>query len=587
MTVRNLEVARVAPAIGLNTGARVAIAIAWPAALVAAVYAAVGRLGFYPQDEGLVQAYTWRILHGEVPHRDFISPRPLGSALIHIIDFAIPGPLFEVSRVIALGEYALYSILFAWLVFELAPWRWGALAIIGVAGSILINLNVFPLMSWYTVDGLALIAGGYLVIARGVRLRNARAVGVGFAIVGIAAVTKQSFVPAAAFGWFLLWPWLREMSWFERFRAGFLTGVCASLPLLAFTAVIAALGGFTAMRTQLFGGEIVYGRPLAAAWSPHHDLWVMAPLFFVTAGLTAGAVLTRKSSAWSLLFRAAISALVLAVPLWARLGVDSLEWSIELTWVVIAFIGVRYLLLRSFDPVGPLLIGVAWMSMLSWGWAWPTFTVGTAALYVLQRTWSDAVWPERFRLPADAAATVAAALVLVLTAGLLVTSRDQRVYLDLSASHLTASLGDVSPAFGGIRTNPVTHDYLMQMQMCVRQHPARHVAILPENPAMYPALGISDPFPIDWMYPDDMRGSEARILAAADQLNREGDYLVLFQTVGQRTVVGASGIPDATQNDPVYAYGPNSLPARIYAKLNGQRSTCGSFLVVYQQAAFI
>src|SRR5205823_6618447 len=83
--------------------------------MVAAVYATVGRLGFYPTDEGLLQAYTYRILHGQVPHRDFISPRPLGSALLHIVDFAVPGPLFEVSRVIALCEYAGFAVAFAWL----------------------------------------------------------------------------------------------------------------------------------------------------------------------------------------------------------------------------------------------------------------------------------------------------------------------------------------------------------------------------------------------------------------------------------------------------------------------------------------
>src|SRR5689334_22289340 len=99
----------------VHVGVHVALAVAWPVALIAAVYAVVGRLGFYPSDEGLVQAYAWRILHGEVPHRDFISPLPLGSALIHLADFAVPGPLFEVSRVIALSEYVAYSMVFAWL----------------------------------------------------------------------------------------------------------------------------------------------------------------------------------------------------------------------------------------------------------------------------------------------------------------------------------------------------------------------------------------------------------------------------------------------------------------------------------------
>src|SRR6266446_7915359 len=46
---------------------RAALAVIWPPALVASVYLAVGRLGFYPTDEGLIQAWSYRILNGQVP----------------------------------------------------------------------------------------------------------------------------------------------------------------------------------------------------------------------------------------------------------------------------------------------------------------------------------------------------------------------------------------------------------------------------------------------------------------------------------------------------------------------------------------
>jgi len=73
---------------------------------------------------------------GQVPHRDFTSPRPLGSALIHLLDFAVPGPLFEVSRIIALLQYTAYAILLAWLIFQISPWRWNLLAACGTAASV-------------------------------------------------------------------------------------------------------------------------------------------------------------------------------------------------------------------------------------------------------------------------------------------------------------------------------------------------------------------------------------------------------------------------------------------------------------------
>ncbi len=40
--------------------------------------------GFNPTDEGFVLSATNRVWHGQVPHADFSSVRPLGYAYLHI-----------------------------------------------------------------------------------------------------------------------------------------------------------------------------------------------------------------------------------------------------------------------------------------------------------------------------------------------------------------------------------------------------------------------------------------------------------------------------------------------------------------------
>ena len=47
------------------------------------VFFAFGRLGFNPTDEGFYLAISRRLLEGLVPHRDFITPRPPLSAILH------------------------------------------------------------------------------------------------------------------------------------------------------------------------------------------------------------------------------------------------------------------------------------------------------------------------------------------------------------------------------------------------------------------------------------------------------------------------------------------------------------------------
>jgi len=334
-------------------------------------------------------------------------------------------------------------------------------------------------------------------------------------------------------------------------------------------------GGFHALRTQLLGVGFIYGRPLVATWSPRHDLVTLAPLVVAAALLMVAIELTKNR----LLPRAALSLLVIAIPLWARLGLQSNDWGTRVFWVLVAAVVVRSLFARAPDLVGIVLIGAAWMSSLSYGYAVPNLVGGSMVLYLLHRTWSGISATDLSR-PNSRIASVTLALVgLLVVAYVFDMTRQQDVYLDRPSGELTASLGSVAPAFGDIHTNQRTAEYLSQMAGCVRQYPARQVAILPENAAMYPALSLRDPFPIDWIWPGDFNGSEARILATTDSLNREGDYLVLFQTIGEPELVSGNPLPSATLDSQIHSYSPITL--EIYSRLNGQRMTCGTFLVVY------
>lgn len=559
---------------------RVGLALLWPPFFVAAVYVSIGRLGFFPTDEGLVLAYAYRILHGQVPHRDFVSPRPLGSGLLHLIDFAIPGPLFEVSRVITLCEYVAYAVLFAWLIYALAPWRWGVAMVAGCAWSVLMNMNIFPLFAWYTVDGLLFVAAGLVVVQAGVTRDSFRLIAVGFLLVGTAALTKQSFVPGPAIAWLLLLPRLMPMGWTERVKQLVLTGVLGAVPSLIFVAVIAAFGGFVQLRHQLLGGAVVFGEPMLAQWSPRHDLLWLGIL--VPGAVVLGAVIASGQArrGLQLAARALLSALVIGVPLASQIGVSGSLWGDRLFWMAAFFWGARLFISKKWDGVGLVILGCAWMSSLSYGFPYPNFVAGGIGLYMLERAWSGFAIAE-MRLP-RALPAVAAIAALALTAAVFVPARRQAVYDDRPAAYLTADLANVSSAFGGILTNPSTQSYLAQMKSCIARYPARYVAVLPENAAMYPALGLDNPFPIDWLWPDDIHGSEAMIMSTVSRLNQSDDWLVMFQTVDEPQVLAGSPEP-ATPSSKIATLTP--LTDQVYSALNGQHATCATFLVIYSPPA--
>ena len=72
------------------------------------------NFGFNPTDEGFVLSATNRVLHGQIPHVDFSSVRPLGYAYLHIPEFLFSeNYFFLISRFVFWLEQIL--IAFLWM----------------------------------------------------------------------------------------------------------------------------------------------------------------------------------------------------------------------------------------------------------------------------------------------------------------------------------------------------------------------------------------------------------------------------------------------------------------------------------------
>lgn len=555
----------------------------WPLALVAWVFLRFAPLGYNPTDDGYVLSQSRRILHGQVPHRDLVSPRPLGSALLHTVDFLLPLPLLEASRLVALIEIAAYSLLFAWLVYRRPPASWSLAHVLGAAGAILINLHVFPLMPSYTIDGIMLVAAGLVLLETGLERACAAPCALGFVALGATTVVKQSFLAAPVLGlvrvaW-ELWGDPRQRRLAALLEAALLI---AALPLV-YLGVVAVLGGLDAMCIQLRSAQPVFGGSLLAAG---HDEPLRSAVVKLTVVLLAVRALrsgvqavghsrTRAVlSGADVAVRAGFSYLLIRVPLDDRLS--GLSWGIGLFWVLVVVLVFRAVFDRVLDASGLLLLAVGWMSTLSWSYAAPNLVGGSMALFVLHRTWSPSEpLPRALRVPLGLGA-VSAAIAVTMS---FVAARERAPYLDRPEEALTFPLAAVSRAFGRIRTNPMTGQYVRELAWCVQRYPAGRVAVLPDNPGLYPALGLDNPFPIDWMYPAEIAGSEDRILQVARQLGSECDYLILFQTVTVFGLRGLRELPRATTESRPYFGWP--FLANIMMLLHGQRVACGSLVGVY------
>ena len=119
-------------------------------------------LGFNPTDDGFILAYSRRILDGQVPHRDFISIRPILSAIVHAPEMVIGRDhTFLTSRFVVWLQFASMAWLWVWIMGTVTRLH------LGLANKVLlalitftVSVHTFPIMAWHTIDGLFFISIG-------------------------------------------------------------------------------------------------------------------------------------------------------------------------------------------------------------------------------------------------------------------------------------------------------------------------------------------------------------------------------------------------------------------------------------------
>jgi hypothetical protein len=487
--------------------------------------------------------------------------------------------VFLDSVLIATLEMIIMTVAVAALVSRRPVTTWGPLRTGLVAAAALINMHLFPVMAWHTIDGITLVACGWWALDGGLRSGSAWPRRLGLLALGAAALCKQSFAPALLVGLVLLFahPALRgtERRWG---RALLDVATLLAAPLL-YLAVVTVAGGLTDMFDQLTGAAPTYGRYLLLGGGDTRVLWLVLMFGAVALGAAALREWRIPTGVWA---RRTVT--VGAVGVIAFVIVDgglvgSGDWGITLWWALAITVVLHGLLHRSMPwrLCGLLLLG--WMTSLSWGYDTPNLLGGSLALAAAGTLVSWVPWPV-MRSTARWAVGSGLGLAVVVAAGMfLVVRHDADPYRDLPRRNLTATLGKVAPAMRGIVTNSSVYIYTSQIATCVQHYPAAAVAVLPDNPFIYPALGLRNPFPLDWPLPTELVGNApARMLATAERLNRTGGYLVLFETVDSGQLATGQPVP-AIPAGPMVDF--QGVERHIQERLHGEPIRCGSFVGVW------
>ncbi|MEU3628786.1 hypothetical protein [Amycolatopsis coloradensis] len=548
------------------------------ALLSAAVVARIGRFGFNPTDQGFVLAQVWRVLHGEIPQVDFLGPRPFGSAYLHLIDQLVPAPLMIGSSFVMMVQLTVATFALAAFLTGTSPLDWGPLRLGLVFTAALVGLNTYPLMAWHTVDGVFLVAVGWWLLDSGLRSGSRWRRLLGLFCLGFAIIVKQSFLFAAPIGLLILLfhPTAPPKKGWRLLGDVLVLGAAPSL----YFGVVTVAGGLRSAIAQLSGGHQTWGEGLFLFWTAEfagradprtYVFPVLLGVFVIAVAFQARERLGDFGRWLRIVTAACVVAVVVFVV--ADGGFEHAgNWPVTLLWLFSAA-AILDAVVRRRLPWRYLAIAcLGWMASLSWGYPLPGLLAGIFALGVL-----EAVRPPDLPRPPALAGGVLGATAFVLAGLLLMSAHDKAPYADRPQGELTKDLGEIAAPMRGVRTNTSVYTYVAQIRGCLDRYPASNVAILPDNPFVAPVFGVRNPFPLDWPLPMELTGdSPERMVEAAERLDREGNYLVLFQTVKAVSLTAGGPVPDAVAPDaPTIRL--SGVEDRIKDELTGAEVSCGSF----------
>ncbi|MFN8263375.1 MAG: hypothetical protein U0T07_07625 [Chitinophagales bacterium] len=202
------------------------------------------KFGFNPTDEGFVLSASNRLMHGQIPHVDFSSVRPLGYAYLHIPELLFSKThVFLMSRFIfwleqVLIAYFWISIIISYSKTEVTLFLKYTLIII----CFLFNVHYFPASVLHTIDGLLLsVLGIYFIISE--KKWNY----IGYFFIGYAAICKQNYL--------IILPMTIYLFGRENIIRNMLIGI---LPIIIYVGYILLNNGWHDLSIQLSGhNEIV------------------------------------------------------------------------------------------------------------------------------------------------------------------------------------------------------------------------------------------------------------------------------------------------------------------------------------------
>ena len=492
-----------------------------PVVLIVAFWWFRALYGFNPSDDGFILSQSWRIIHGEIPHVDFTSPRPLGSAYLHAPFALLPFAMLALSRLFVVFQFFWIAKMTVSLVRANGKEQKSWLQFVAISCVFVLNIGTWPIMAWHTVDGIFLGMTALAFSKRNIeRSRQDLTVWIlPFLCAGYAPLVKQNFliVPMIVFSIVVFFGKRKVIAWTP--LMGF--------PVLVYLVIAANTPG--GILEQLYSGskkELISPFEVVIEILGKNRFWNSYSQI-VIALLIASVFVKRfpKATKW----------LALTIIFCAFIEARSQDFSMFGTWpyyFALVLLALTLMFCRdlfSFCLSMSVLV-IGYFASLSFGVTNPGLIGGTFLFLALHHVMNSGpdVAPNTkyiFSIQQKLIAIGTLALIFVSTT----IARDRTTYLGPSRELLNASVE--YPQFKFVKMSAASAAYVDSVGRCLAKYPADMVAVLPDGPGLYPFFGLQNPFDSDWWYgAERVSDKSSRDLETVDELNGSSSWLVLVQS---------------------------------------------------------
>ena len=482
-------------------------------------------MGFNPSDDGFTLAYSRRILEGQIPHLDFIIIRPFLSPLLHV-----PIVMFG-------GEQTFWlSRLFVWFQLTSVAWIWTTIInrflgdpftkreqILVALITFVLNINIFPLMAWHTLDGIFFATMGLALTLS----KNPTRKFIGYVLIGLAYITKQNYLPVAPGVLIILGDWRNAKNW-----------IAITLPGMLYAALLIATGALpdAIIQLSLQSGFISVG------FVNYLEDWY-TPIGIIV-GLFLSKLLSESSSNGAWMGQGGRrflgSALLFLVPISISIippGFSVLKFRSFFLFGLLLGV-LADLFWKSFRGDGSpkklqiilIVLLTAWSSSISHGYASPGLTSGIMASSIIAYSFATSLTTRKLgRLKLYS--LLAACLFIVFA---FADARSSTIYREQEASNLVFPLDDLISGGNRIKTNGNTFEYLIDLKVAVdlaQNEGSGNYAIIPDNAGYWVKSQQINPLPIDWPLDAELGSPRLFERVTSSMENSNTNLIIITQKV--------------------------------------------------------